>query len=236
MGTVPFRVVVRLPFNPNEVWAQRYPAQAGLRGTTGLRVKGTIRSANKAAKTDAGFPFSGSLLGKRNRDYLLVVTQKMQKGARVAPGSLAEFELEPDLDERPAPTELTKVLRSDRSVLKWFDQLNFSMKKYIAETICEPKSAAARQRRAEQWAERMMLTMEGEQEIPPILKVAFRRHPQAQAGWESLTLNQRRIHLLGLFSCQSPEAREKRVESAVEEAVRAGVRKRGARTAIGTEE
>ena len=37
------------------------------------------------------------------------------------------------------------------------------------------KSAEARQRRAEQIAERLMLTMEGEKELPPVLEVAFRQ-------------------------------------------------------------
>jgi uncharacterized protein YdeI (YjbR/CyaY-like superfamily) len=224
MGTVPYGVVVRLPFNPREVWAHSSAPRAH------LHVKGTIRpankseSANESAKSNEGFPFSGTLLGQRIGGHLLLVTRKMQKGARVAPGGRVEIVIEPDLDERAAPAELVKLLRSDRAVLKWFDQLNFSTKRYIAAMIAEPKSAEARARRAEQWAERMMLTMESEREIPPILKLAFRAHPRALAGWESLTVNQRRIHLLSLFSSQSPETRAKRVEDAFKDAVRAGDR------------
>jgi uncharacterized protein YdeI (YjbR/CyaY-like superfamily) len=225
MGTVPFRVVVRLPFDPSKVWPECSPARSR------LRVKGTIRSAIKGAKSSQGFPFSGTLLGQRNGSHQLLVTKKMQKGARVAPGGRVEIVIEPDLDERAAPAELVKLLRSDRAVLKWFDQLNFSAKRYIAAMISEPKSAEARARRAEQWAERMMLTMESEREIPPILKLAFRRHPLAHRGWEALTVNQRRIHLLSLFSSQSPETRDKRVEEAFKEAVRAGNRCKGAKGA-----
>jgi uncharacterized protein YdeI (YjbR/CyaY-like superfamily) len=70
-------------------------------------------------------------------------------------------------------------------------------------------------------AERMMLAMEGEQTLPPILQVAFRRAPRAQAGWEAMTPVQRRGHLLGIFYYQSPEARERRAQKAVEEALRA---------------
>jgi uncharacterized protein YdeI (YjbR/CyaY-like superfamily) len=66
----------------------------------------------------------------------------------------------------------------------------------------------------------MMLAMEGEQVLPPILQVAFRRAPQARAGWEAMTPVQRRGHLLGIFYYQSPEARERRTQKAVEEALR----------------
>jgi uncharacterized protein YdeI (YjbR/CyaY-like superfamily) len=67
----------------------------------------------------------------------------------------------------------------------------------------------------------MLLAMEGEQVLPPILQVAFRRAPQAQRGWDAMTAVQRRAHLLGIFYYQSPEARERRARKAVEEALRA---------------
>ena len=47
--------------------------------------------------------------------------------------------------------------------------------------------------------ERMMLAMEGEHTLPPILRLAFRRAPRAQAGWEAMTPVQRRGHLLGVL-------------------------------------
>jgi hypothetical protein len=62
--------------------------------------------------------------------------------------------------------------------------------------------------------------MEGEKVLPPILEVAFRRHPEARKGWVSMTEIQRRGHLLGIFYYQSPEAREKRAGKAVEECLR----------------
>jgi hypothetical protein len=91
--------------------------------------------------------------------------------------------------------------------------------------ICEPKSAEARERRAEQWAERLMLAMEGELETPPILRAAFRGQPQAEAGWKLISLNQRRIYLLTIFSSSSPEARARRVQDAVAHALRTAKRK-----------
>jgi len=66
----------------------------------------------------------------------------------------------------------------------------------------------------------MMLAMEGEHTLPPILQVAFRRTPRAQAAWEAMTPVQRRAQLLGIFYYQSPEARERRTQKAVEEALR----------------
>jgi uncharacterized protein YdeI (YjbR/CyaY-like superfamily) len=82
------------------------------------------------------------------------------------------------------------------------------------------KSVEARQRRAEQIAERLMLTMEGERELPPVLEVAFRRVPAARKGWELMTKVQRRSNLMAVFYYQSPEAREKRVKKVVEDCVR----------------
>jgi hypothetical protein len=69
-------------------------------------------------------------------------------------------------------------------------------------------------------AERLLLTLEGESEPPPILQAAFLRQPLAQKGWEAMTVHQRRGHLLGIFGYQSAEARERRTAKAVEEALR----------------
>jgi uncharacterized protein YdeI (YjbR/CyaY-like superfamily) len=217
-------VIVRVPFDPVAVWPVR----------SRLRVKGTIRS-NKNAE---GFPFRTSLFATREGSYLLLVNRQMQKGARVVPGGLAEIVLEPDMEERSAatPPELAKLLKADRSVEKWHEQLNYSIRKYIADSIRKPKSADTRIRQAEQWMERMMLAMEGEQEAPPILQAAFRRQPQARVGWEALTPIQRRSHLLGIFYCQSPEARAKRAEKAVADAVLAAIRSAGSKNAANAKE
>jgi uncharacterized protein YdeI (YjbR/CyaY-like superfamily) len=210
--------LVRIPFDPTEVWPVR----------SKLRVKGSIRLANDAA---GAFSFATSLQGSKLRGYFLLVTGKMRKAATLVPGAMAEIVLEPDLDGRAAtpPPELAKFLKSDRSVKKWFETLNYSTRKYIADMVAEPKSAAVRVRRAEQWMERIMLTMEGEQSPPPILQIAFRRQPLARAGWQAMTPNQRRTTLFGIFMCQSPEAQAKRVERAVEDAVKTA--RRSTRTA-----
>ena len=53
-----------------------------------------------------------------------------------------------------------------------------------------------------------------------MIEAAFRRTPAARRGWEAMTVTQRRGHLMGVFYYQSPEARERRVEKMVEEALR----------------
>jgi uncharacterized protein YdeI (YjbR/CyaY-like superfamily) len=73
-----------------------------------------------------------------------------------------------------------------------------------------------------------MLAMDGEQELPPILRAAFQRQPMARAGWDAMTPTQRRNHLLGIFYPQTVEGRERRAAKAVEECLRIAGRKKGA--------
>ena len=195
-------VIVKLPFDPVKAWPTR----------NRMRVNGTIN----------GFAFRTSLFGSAQNGYFLLVNKQMQKGARVGVGGLAEIVLEPDLEERTAaiPPELAKLLKQDRALKKWFDQLSNSARTYIGAYVNASKSPEARIRRAEQMAERMMLAMDGERELPPILQVAFRRQPRALAGWNAMTPVQRRGHLLGIFYYQSPESRQKRTDKAVAEALK----------------
>ena len=86
------------------------------------------------------------------------------------------------------------------------------------------KGGEARQRRAEQMVERLMLTMEGEKELPPVLEVAFLRSPTARRGWEAMTKTHRRTQLMAIFYYQSPEAREKRVRKLVGDCLKAAGR------------
>jgi uncharacterized protein YdeI (YjbR/CyaY-like superfamily) len=224
IGAGPVRTVAYIPFEPAEAW----PDTALLRGI--LHVQGTIRPASKAAngaaKTADGSPFRNAMIGKWQGRHLLVVNQKMQKGGKVAAGNLAEFVIEPELDQDKAtvPPELAKLFKAERDVKKFYESFNFSTRKYICNIIAEPKSAEARVRRAEQWVERLMLVMEGEEFPPPILQIAFRRQPLARQGWDAMTANQRRLTLLGISMCKSPEAQAKRVEYALEDAMKAANR------------
>jgi uncharacterized protein YdeI (YjbR/CyaY-like superfamily) len=209
-------VIARLPFDITEAWPER----------KGLRVRGEIAALTpKPASTPQkpAFPFRTALFpDPRTGGKVLVVNRKMQSGAGVAPGQKVRIRLEPDLEDRPAqvPPELAAALKQDRTLRKWFDNLSYYHRKTMGALVSEPRSAEARQQRAEKIAEWLMLAMEGEHELPPILKAAFLRQPLARAGWQAMTPTQRRNHLLGIFHYQSAKSRETRTAQAVEDALR----------------
>ena len=169
-----------------------------------LRVRGTVN----------GFVFRTSLFPNARGGFHLLVNRKMQAGAGVGLGDAAEFRLQPDLDPREAelPDELAALLDDEPGLREWFDALSESMRREIGKWVMEPKSEATRMRRTEQMAERLLATMEGERELPPIVEAAFRAHPRARAGWARMTPTQRRGELLAVFYYQTPETRQKRVE------------------------
>ncbi len=207
-------VIARVPFDPAKAWPAR----------RGLRVCGEIE----------GFAFRTSLFAASEWEgYFLLVNKKMQAAAGASVGSKVRIRLEPDLEERAAvmPPELTRALKGDRRLPKWFEGLSYSMRKEIGGWVSEPKSAAIREKRAEMMAERLLLTLEGETELPPILQAAFLRQPLARKGWEAMTPVQRRSQLLGIFYYQTVDARERRAAKAVEEALRVARRKPGSKSA-----
>ena len=193
--------IIRIPFDVGKVW--------GTRGQ--LRVKGEIN----------GFAFRTSLFPARGGGHILLVNKQMQKGGDARQGMAARFQLEPDLEERVAtvPPELKRFLKEDALLRKWYDALNFSTRSEIGKWILQVKSPEARQRRGEQMAERLLLTMEAEQELPPVLQVAFGREPRALEGWKQMSPSHRRRHLLGIFYYRAPESRARRIEKTLEEAV-----------------
>jgi hypothetical protein len=192
--------IVRVPFGPKELEAST--GKQMLR----LRVRGQIN----------GFAFRSSLFADSatRSGFYLPVNRAMLAGAGVSPGETAEFRLEPDLDARAAelPDELAVLLDDEPGLREWFDAISESMRREIGKWAMEPKSDAARLRRAQQIAERLLATMEGERELPPIVEAAFRERPKARAGWTRMTPTQRRNELLAVFYYQSPEARQRRVE------------------------
>jgi uncharacterized protein YdeI (YjbR/CyaY-like superfamily) len=192
-------IFIRIPFDVSKVW--------GTRGK--VRVKGEIN----------GFAFRGVLFPTSKGYYWLHVNKRLRTGGNTALGETAQFRLEPDTAKRVAivPAEFQRVLNEDRSFRRWFDQLGFSMRKWICDWIVSVKSPEARIRRAERIAEQLMATMEAELELPPILKLAFARDPHAYQGWQSMTPLQRRYHLLSIFYCRTPETRERRISQMLED-------------------
>ena len=137
-----------------------------------------------------GEVFRTSLFSEAGRGgHFVLVNKKMQKAAAPGLETMVDLTVAPDLEERmpTVPPELAKLLKTERELAKWFAGLSESMRYEIGKWIDGVKGAEARQRRAEQMAERLMLTMEGEKIPPPILDVAFRRIPAARKGWNAMT-------------------------------------------------
>ncbi|MGB8475439.1 MAG: YdeI/OmpD-associated family protein [Candidatus Acidiferrum sp.] len=194
-------VIVWIPFNVHKVW--------GSRGR--LKVRGEIN----------GFAFRTSLFPTRKGEHFLLINKKMQDGSGTIEGSTAEFWLEPDTEARvvAVPAELKRILAEDRSFRRWFDALNYSIRKWLVDWITQPKSAESRVRRAEQVAEQLLSSMEAERELPPALKLAFSRDPRAFEGWNLMTPLHRRGQLIAIFYYRSPDARARRIAKVVEAAI-----------------
>ncbi len=192
--------IARIPFEPREVWKEMVR----------LRVRGEVN----------GFGFRTSLLPDGRGGFCLLVNRAVQAGAGVGLGDAAGFRLEPDLEERAAelPDELAVLLDDEPGLREWYDGLTEYTRREIGKWVVGVKSEAARMGRAEQMAERLLATMEGERELPPVLAAAFRARPKAKAGWEKMTALQRRNGLMAVFYYRTVEARQRRVEKLVEEA------------------
>jgi uncharacterized protein YdeI (YjbR/CyaY-like superfamily) len=200
-------IVIWIPFDVLKTW--------GTRGR--LRVRGEIN----------GFAFRTSLFPTRKGEHFLLVNKRMQAGGHTSEGTAAEFSLALDTEERvvAVPAELKRILAEDKTFRRWFDGLNYSIRKWLADWITQPKSAASRLRRAEQVAEQLLSTMEAERELPPALKLAFARDPRAFEGWNLMSPAHRRGHLIAIFHYRSPDARARRIEKVVEEAIARAERK-----------
>src|SRR5881397_733821 len=104
-------VIVQLPFSVEKRWKTR-----GM-----LRVNVEVN----------GFHYRTSLFPTRSGQHFLLVNKKMQKAARILPGSTASFTVTPDLSPREVklPSELEHALKEDRQLWKWFDHLPHSLRK-----------------------------------------------------------------------------------------------------------
>jgi uncharacterized protein YdeI (YjbR/CyaY-like superfamily) len=194
-------LIVWIPFNVQKMWRTRGR----------LRIKGEIN----------GFAFRTSLFPTRKGEHFLLVNKKMQAGGHASEGTTAEFLLEPDTEERVVvvPPELKRILAEDKTFRRWFDALSYSIRKWISDWVVQPKSTSARMRRAEQVAEQLFSAMEAERELPPVLRLAFTRDPRALEGWNLMSPSHRRGLLIAVFYYRSPEARARRVDKIVEEAI-----------------
>jgi uncharacterized protein YdeI (YjbR/CyaY-like superfamily) len=132
---------------------------------------------------------------------------------------MVEFAVAPDLEPRDAelPEELAALLEDvsetgEPGLRAWYSTLSEYWRREIGKWVMGVKSDEARMRRAQQMAERLLATMEGERELPPVIEGAFRARPRARAGWSRMTPAQRRSELMAVFYYQTPEAQSRRVE------------------------
>ena len=180
----------------------------GVRGQ--LCVKGEIN----------GSAFRTSIFPDGNGNHYLLVNKRMQAGAKAGVGSRAKFRMEPDTEERviETPPELIQAISEDRALRRWFDQLSPGLRKEIAAFVADVKSEAARQRRADQMAERLLATKEAERELPPVIRAAFASNAKAAEGWKRMSPAHRRRHLFAVFYYRSPEAQARRIARMLQEA------------------
>lgn len=192
-------VIAPIPLDVKATWGSRR-----------VRVRGEIN----------GFEFRASLFPRRDGTHFLLVNKALQKGARVGPGDTVKVRMENDVEERTpkVPAELERELNQSTALRRWFDSLSESMRRYFAEQVIKPKSAATRKRRAEQYAELLYTAMDAERDLPPALNAAFARRPKAYEGWQSMSPTQRRHTLLSIFHYRSQDARERRIETMLDDA------------------
>lgn len=191
--------IARVPFDLAKEWKRMVR----------LRVRGEVN----------GYAFRTSLFPEERGGFYLLVNRAMQAGARVKLGDTAEFKLEPDLEPREAelPDELAVLLddiseTGEPGLREWYGGLTEYMRREIGKWVMDVKTDEARMRRAEQMAERLLATMEGERELPPVIEAAFRVRPKARAGWAKMTKVQRRGEIMAVFYYRTVKGRQKRVE------------------------
>ena len=196
-------VIARVPFDVNKTWKKM------------IRLRVTVETGGTVFRTSL-FPDA------TNGGHFVLVNKQMQKASGVHLGGMIDLAVAPDLEDREAntPPELEKLFKREKALAKWYLTLSEATRREIAKWIDGVKGAEARQRRVEQLAERLILTMEGEKALPPILEVAFRNNPAAARGWERMTATQRRHQLMAVFYYQSPEAREKRVRKVIQDCLK----------------
>jgi len=114
------------------------------------------------------------------------------------------------------PELLVEAFDGDKDLLAWVGTLRGSWQKEIGAWVMEPKSEAARWRRCEQIAERLLQTMGAERELPPLLAQRLCRVRHAREGWEQLSLSAKRELLTSVFGARGEEASERHIAKMVE--------------------
>ena len=200
-------VIVRLPFSVEKTWGSR-----------------NLRRVHVEVN---GVDYRMALFPVRGGEHFLLINKKIQKAGGIREGSVAMFRVAPDLEPRELtlPKELERTLNQDRTIRRWFDRLNFSIRKWIVDYVSDARTADTRRKRADRIAEQLLETMEAELELPPMIRLAFNRNPGAEQAWRSMTQTQRRHNLLSIFHRRTPQSRTLRIQRMIDYALEGRERK-----------
>jgi uncharacterized protein YdeI (YjbR/CyaY-like superfamily) len=116
------------------------------------------------------------------------------------------------------PAVLIEAFDGEEEAIAWTLALREWMVKELSAWVMEPRGEASRTKRAGQMAERLMLTMEAERELPAFLVKAL-NEAGAMKGWNALTERQRLMLLLAVYRPIQMEGRERQVQRLVDAAV-----------------
>jgi len=75
----------------------------------------------------------------------------MQAGGHASEGTTAEFVSRTGPTKKrvvTVPAELKRILAEDRSLLRWFEALSYSIRKWLVDSVTQPKKSAAARVRA----------------------------------------------------------------------------------------
>ena len=131
-------VVAWLPFDAAKAWKKM------------VRQRVTVEVGGEVFRTSL-------FAGARRAGQFVLVNKKMQRAADAGVGTMVEFAIAPDLQEREAelPGGLAVLLDDEPGLREWYDSLTEYMRREIGKWVMEPKSEATRMRRTEQMAERL---------------------------------------------------------------------------------
>ena len=112
------------------------------------------------------------------------------------------------------------MLKKEKVLARWYPELSEYMRREIGKWMLTGEGCGGETAAGGTWAERLMGTMEGEKELPPVMEVAFRGVPAARQGMGGDDGGAAAGNLMAVFYYQSPEAREKRVSKVVEDCLK----------------
>jgi uncharacterized protein YdeI (YjbR/CyaY-like superfamily) len=157
---------------------------------------------------------------RKSGQHFLMLNKTMQKGGGVGEiGDTCSVTIDLDEEERIAevPEQFAEALEAEDGLRAFYDSFNYSTRKWMCDAVMNPKSEAAKVRRAEELAIQLIQVRDGGEVTPPILEKLFQNNPVARRAWKAMPLSHRHRHLFAIFNYKNPNTRLKRAEKSVEE-------------------